>query len=305
MGIKLYCGLDETKWNNNNLGNSFCISPIWGKTSKKNDTRVKINSLFLHEDMNIIQDSGAFSDSIGMRLSFQSALYRQIEHAHNYKYEKYVTHRASYDVLIDEKWEGGKRKKKRWSEDEAKWAINETIQSALFLSDNRNGKGVILSAQGVSTKQYVKCSEDILSISSLSGDDMFGLGGWCIIGIKRNSLRDIFREIIIEVIPKICERGLKKVHIWGSMYAPALGELLWICNKHNLKLSTDSSGVHRRPYFGIWGYADWKDKSYVRPQGDNEALKNLRARHTLESGEWLLNLENSKYYKSPHTKEKW
>jgi len=300
VGVRLYCGITEKKWNRilPSPGKYGCVSPVMGSNSHKTqETRV-----YVPKETLVIQDSGAFCDGIDNRVSFDEALNRQMNHAKKYEYEENVTHIASYDLLIDEKWDsGGKRRKERWTEEDAEYAVNETISAAKFLSDNRNGKNIILSAQGVSTDQYMKCVEEIAPL--MRKNDIFGLGGWCVLGIKKNTLRESFREIIVNVIPFLSKYDVKLVHIWGVVYPFPLGELLAVCDVFDIKLSTDSSGPQKRPIFGTWGYGDWIDRDYEVPdvaiRGDD------RRRHVIEVRKWLSGFRQTKYYRLPHRDYVW
>jgi len=171
MGIRLYCGITEKKWNHHPVlpGKYGCVSPVMGSSIKgRQESRIYVPS-----SVRVIQDSGAFCDGIDSRLSYKNALQRQIDHAEKYEYDGFITHRASYDLLIDEKWNNdGVRRKERWTKDEAIRAVNETIESAYFIHQNRNGKNLVLSAQGVTLNQYMKCAEEISPL--LLDDDMFG-----------------------------------------------------------------------------------------------------------------------------------
>jgi hypothetical protein len=300
MGIRLYCGITEKKWNHYPVspGRYGCVSPVMGSKSDS----VQESRVFVPKDTLVIQDSGAFCDGINNRLSYRDALERQNNHAEKYGYKNNITHVASYDLLIDEKWDAdGNRKKIRWSEDEAEYAVQETIDAAKFLSRNRNGKNLILSAQGVTTEQYMNCVEEISPL--MMDKDIFGLGGWCILGSKKNVLRNSFREIIVSAIPFLSRCGIRMVHIWGVVYPFPLGELLAICDEFNMRLSTDSSGPQKRPIFGVWGYGDWIDKEYKRPEVENRGQE--RERHVMEVRKWLLNFRETKYYKLPNYKNIW
>lgn len=269
MGIRFYCGVNETKWNYYPVspGDFACVSPVMGASTK----RVKENVIFLPDTVKeVIVDSGAFCDGIGEdRKSFDVALYRQLLHIEKYNYQEKVSHIASYDLLIDEKWtDNNKRKKDRWSSEEADAATQITIDAVKYISKQRDyihkrlsndNIGLVLSAQGVTKKQYLHCAEEIAHL--MEENDIFGLGGWCILGIKRGKLLPSFREIMLSVIPYVANKGIKKVHIWGMMYPLALGELYHLCGRYNLSLSLDSSGPQKRPIFGVWGYGDWKDKT--------------------------------------------
>jgi hypothetical protein len=224
-------------------------------------------------------------------LSFSDALKRQDAHAKEFDYASQITHRASYDLLIDEKWIDGKRKKIRWNEGDALEAIEVTVGAAAYLDRHRNGLALIQSAQGVTADQYLDCALRIMPY--LQAGDLFGLGGWCILG-RRRSLMPVFREMIRKVIPAIpCQR----VHIWGVLYAPAIGELLWMCDQFGKMLSTDSTGPSVRPARGQWGYMGWTDKTYKRPPTETRGAE--RARHVQAVRDWLAEFRKTEWYKEP------
>jgi hypothetical protein len=75
----------------------------------------------------------------------------------------------------------------------------------------------------------------------------------------------MFRQVIHEVIPFVASEGVRRIHLWGCLYAPALGELLYLCDQHHILLSVDSVGPSLRPVLGRWGYSFWSDRSYRRP----------------------------------------
>jgi len=289
--INLYCGINETEWNHRPVspGPLACISPVYGRSTRtRTENRVRVPA-----GTNIIQDSGAFSDSWGERLGFEAALKRQVTHAEKYGYAEGVTHRATYDVLIDEVWVDGNRAKRRWSEADAEAAVLETIQAAAYLHTQRGLVGHIVSAQGVTASQYMACAMGVLPY--LVDTDMFGLGGWCIIGKMRKIMMPVFRDTMTRLIPFLGREGVKRVHIWGVIMPAALGGLLWLCDQHNIALSTDSAGPSVHPCFGEWGYGDWRDRNYIRPPVSERG--DARASHVKATREWLLNLRNTRYYR--------
>jgi hypothetical protein len=125
--------------------------------------------------------------------------------------------------------------------------------------------------------------------------DIFGLGGWCIIGKRPVQMMPVFRETMQLVIPFLGREGVKKVHIWGVCYAKALGELLWLCDHYNIALSTDSSGPSLRPAMGEWGYAEWRDPTYQRPPVEIRGLE--RARHVAATRRCLADFRLTRHYK--------
>lgn len=290
--MKFYCGVGERVWNHHPVapGPLACVSPVSGKSEvKKHENWVTIPA-----GTEVIQDSGAFSDGPGSRLDFQAALDRQLAHAEKHGYGNRVTHRASYDLLIDEKWINGVRSKRRWSVVEAEEAVETTVRAAAFTAKHVTDKRRVLSAQGVSPDQYLDCTRRVLPY--LNEDDALGLGGWCIVGIYR-SLMDVFVRTINLVIPAAAEAGVNHVHIWGVIYADALGRLLHLCDEYGIELSTDSVGPSVRPVWNKWGYADWIDRTYQRP--DTSRLGLDRARHVAATRTWLNDLRQTRYYRTP------
>lgn len=290
--MNFYCGINETRWNKHPTapGMLACISPVYGasvRTRMENRVRVPV-------DTEVLQDSGAFSDGPGQRLSFAEAYERQIAHGEKYGYSDQITHRASYDLLIDEVWTDDNRYKRRWTVNDAEQAVSETIDAARFMAHHKD-RPAVLSVQGVSAAQYLDCARQVVPL--LEAGDVLGFGGWCITGKMRSVMMPIFRETIRLVIPWLGRVGVKRIHIWGVLYAPALGELLWMCDQQDIALSTDSSGPSWRPSFGEWGFANWKDKTYVKAPVEIRGLD--RARHVEATREWLRNLRYSRYYREP------
>lgn len=178
-----------------------------------------VNRVKIPCDTLVIQDSGAFSDGPGQRLSIEAALDRQIAHAETYGYASQVTHRASYDLLIDERWFEGQRHKERWSEEDAWPVVQETIAAAAYLCEHRQGIGAVLSVQGVSPKQYLACAQQVIPL--LEPGDILGLGGWCILD-KRRSLLAIFEDTMKLLFPLLAREMVAWIHLWGVCWPPAL-----------------------------------------------------------------------------------
>jgi len=281
--IRFYCGVSESSWNwyPPAPGPLACVSPVYG-----NDTRRKRASTpRIPAATAVLQDSGAFSDGPGTRLTCEQALRRQETHAEQYGYADQIAAHASYDLLIDEMWSedeagGGlfRRHKRRWTEAAAEEAVEETVQAARFLAApaHRNGIPCVLSAQGVTPSQYLRCVQQIVPL--LQDGDLLGLGGWCVVGKFPAQLLPLFRETMALVIPWLGREGIRRVHLWGVIYAPALADLLWLCDQYQVRLSTDSIGPAVRPALGRWGYADWCDWSYhsapsLPPQREREAAR--------------------------------
>lgn len=291
--MRCYIGINETHWNHHRTmpGQFACIAPVYGSSENtRRENRVKV-PLYTQ----VIQDCGAFSDGDESRLPLPAALDRQIEHGHKFGYDHQITHRASYDLLIDEVWTNGNRHKRRWSENDAWRAVKVTIDAAEYMSKNYGGAR-ILSAQGVTDKQYLECTLRILEWLN-PDEDVFGLGGWCISGKMPSVMREPFDDTMTLIIPTIAQSGAKRVHIWGVMDALFLGPLLYLCDQYGLKLSTDSSGPSVRPVNGEWGYKGWRNNNYQRPCVSVRGIH--RALHVIRTREWLKNLRQTPFYKAP------
>jgi len=290
VGIRLYCGVTEKKWNRipASPGKYACVSPVMN--SKKYGTQE--TRIHVPDNTTVIQDSGAFCDGIENRISYHESLNRQKNHADKYGYADRVSHMASYDLLINEKWNSPGDN--LWSKQDADYAVLETINAAKFLRENDEGN-VILTAQGASLEHYMNCTEEIAPL--VREDDIFGLGGWVILGSRKNNLRNAFREIIIDVIPFLYKYKIRWIHIWGVIYPFPLGELLAVCDVFDIRVSTDSSSPQTYPIFGWWGYGDWKDREYkvedVSIRGEKRKL------HVAETRKWLKNFRKTKYYRLP------
>lgn len=259
--IRFYCGVNETTWNHHPVqpGPYTCIAPVYGKSLR---TKM-VNRVRIPKTTRVLQDSGAFSDGPGQRLSIEAALDRQIAHAETYGYAAQVTHRASYDLLIDERWFEGLRHKERWTEEDAWPAVEETVRAAAYLTHHRQGVGAILSVQGVTPKQYLACAQQVVPL--LAPGDILGLGGWCILG-KRRSLLSVFEDTMTILVPFLAREGVPWVHLWGVCWTPALEIIRWLTAPYGIKVSVDSAHPSLHPVQGEWGYGPWRRKDYQRPQ---------------------------------------
>lgn len=295
MAITLFPGVCDTKWNGYPVdpGETACVSPVYGtSTESKRENRVA-----LPENTAVLNDSGAFCDGPGDRLSFEAAKARQDEHADKYNFADQRVAQASYDLLIDEKWEGGIRSKRRWSENDAWEAVNITVAAAAYLSQ-QTVHSRVQSAQGVTAAQYLECTYRVLEHFDPQAD-IFGLGGWCIFGKMPSYFRPSYHRTISLVIPALARAGVRRVHIWGVIDITCLAPLLWLCDQHDIALSTDSGGPQIRPAaFGEWGYRGWRT-TYKKPK--NPFLVGLhRAIHCEYTRDWLAHdVRKLKWYKAP------
>jgi hypothetical protein len=191
-------------------------------------------------------DSGAFTDRPAQRLSVEAALARQLLYERKagarWGFPAWRAHAlVSYDVLIDEKWYGTRRVKERWSVAEAAWAVEETIAAARYLASQRDHlapRRLVLACQGVDAAQYAECAAGVLEVAH--PDDWLGLGGFCILGRYPKRWGPTYRETLQRVLPLAVDAGIGHVHIFGVLYLPALGALLFLADQLGLTVSTDS-----------------------------------------------------------------
>ena len=291
--VVLHAGLGgETTWNRHPIPvGKYCVAPVYGKQKRR------VNRVFVPDGSTVIQDSGAFSDNWADRLTFPAALKRQEDHAARFQYAHQITHRATYDLLIDEVWINGNRFKRRWTVNDAESAVDTTVAAAKYLDDHRSGLPLIVSAQGVDAPQYLRCAQRLMPY--IQAGDYFGFGGWCIIGKMPAVMMPVFRETVRLVVPFLGKEGIKHIHIWGVIYPKALGALLWECDQWGITVSTDSVGPTTHPVFGQWGYGKpeeggWRDNTYIKPANDVVGLE--RARHTAITRDWLSSLRGTSYY---------
>lgn len=191
-------------------------------------------------------DSGAFSDDPCARLSPAGALDRQLaweadarrrQGAPGWRAEALV----SYDRLIDETWVAGTRHKRRWSLRDAAGAVRETVEAAAYLSSRRrqlSPRSLVLACQGVECGQYAECAA--LVLRHAGPGDWLGLGGWCLLGRAKTLLPEFFRTLRL-VLPLAAGAGVRRVHLFGVLWEPALGGMLWLCDRLGLSASCDSA----------------------------------------------------------------
>lgn len=234
-------------------------------------------------------DSGAFTDPPHKRLTPETALARQLawEQLAGSKWgAPFQAHGlVSYDLLIDETWVAGERHKRRWSVAEAERAVRTTVEAAAYLASQRQHlapRTLILSAQGVDALQYAECAAAVLQHAQPG--DWFGLGGWCILG-RQKRLLPVFWQTLNLTLPMVALAGLMHVHIFGVLYLPALGGLLWLADHYGLSVSTDSTA----PVLACT-WKDWKKAG-------------VRKRYWRDNVAWwqqtLANLRQSDYYRKP------
>jgi hypothetical protein len=191
-------------------------------------------------------DSGAFTDSPSARLTPALALDRQLRWetlarvawgVPSWQVEALV----SYDCLIDESWVAGRKVKRRWSLAEAERAVRVTVESAAYLASRRrllSPRSLVLACQGVECEQYAECARAVLRYARPG--DWLGLGGWCLLGRAKTLLAEFQRTCRL-VLPLAVDAGIRRAHLFGVLWEPALASLLWLCDQLGLEASCDSA----------------------------------------------------------------
>jgi hypothetical protein len=238
--VALYVGGDPARWP---LEGRRCFTAAQRPRTRLDAARVRG-----------LLDSGAFSDPPGRRLDPERALERQLawERRATAFWGADAPWRAealvSYDRLIDEVWEAGPgglglaRRKRRWSVAEAEGAVRETVEAARYLTAKRPAlapRALVLACQGVDAARYRQCTAEVLKVATPA--DWLGLGGWCVLGRWRRRWLPAFWETLRTCLPLAAGAGVRRVHVFGVLWLPALGGLLWLADRHGLAVSTDSS----------------------------------------------------------------
>lgn len=199
------------------------------------------------ECVQVLLDSGAFSDAPQFRLTAESALERQLawidRAASAWEADAWpaMARIVSYDLLIDEVWTGEQREKRRWSVAEAEAAVAVTVASAGYLATQRERIAPavpVLACQGVDAAQYAECASAVLSHAQAG--DVLGLGGWCVLGRWQRWLGE-FELAMARVTRLAAESSVRDIHIFGVLWEPALARLVWFADRFGLRVSTDSS----------------------------------------------------------------
>jgi len=227
--------------------------------------------------INLFLDSGAYQrfksqQSMTHEKSLELQLYRESQ------LSTVAYALASNDRLIS----------KEQCTEETWLVVKQTVAAAEYLATQRQflkDRICVLGCQGVDAKQYAICVRDVLQAASEK--DWIGLGGWCILG-KQQKWMPTFRQTLIEVIPLIANSPVKHIHLYGVTFEPALGNLLWMCDRYGLTCSTDSKKA-------------LSDCRWTTPERRKQA--GARCDNYKDNLEWwknhLLNFRNTPYYQSP------
>jgi hypothetical protein len=201
-------------------------------------------------EMEILLDSGAFQDiSDEQRLTPEGALERQL------RFEGRVGFRSSYlvsyDRIVDERITvDGQRRKKRVGSQTAQKYVDETIDAAQYLSEQRKAlrpRRLVLSNQGVTSPQYVGCVKEVVRFAEKG--DVIGLGGFCIIGQVPRLIAGYFR-VLQQVLPVLERHHIRRLHLFGVGTFRVLIKTQALCHKYGIEPSYDTSALEFNAAFG-------------------------------------------------------
>jgi len=248
----------------------------------------------------VIVDSGAFqlkfmkdrpdpSVSFGMQMAMERKI--ALRSGYPFRFEAVVI----FDMLagVDEAIVDGVRVKKRGTEETARYAIEETLKSAVYYDKHRcafDGK-IVFVAQGVTPDQYVgECVLPLMDI--MRSDDWFAFGGFCIIG-KNRSLKPVFVETFRKALPVLKIKGVKRLHLLGVTVSDMVEFAFKEARKEGFEISTDSSSIEVNSVLGkVW---DEETKKFVKVYGKEDKKVNYHPRdlayvNTTKYDKWVNTL---------------
>ena len=231
----------------------ICLNPKYNVTlGKQVDT------------VDVLLDSGAFQDiKKAERLSLQGALDRQLAFEERVGFlSKYL---VSYDRIVDESpTVHGERKKRRVGKSTAEKYVEETIDAAKYLADQRDElepRRLVLSNQGVTPDQYVGGLKEILKFAE--PQDVIGLGGFCIIGQIPRFTKDYY-DVLERALPLLKAKKVRRLHIFGVGVFKVLIRTHVLCWNHGIIPSYDTSSLELNAIYGRTFQADQEGKG---PEG--------------------------------------
>lgn len=244
--------------------------------------------------LNILQDSGAFTHRTQKRWSFEQNLEQHYLWEKRFaKAQRFTTYHsfawASYDLLLNEKWVSGQHRKRRWSENQTWCAVETTIAAAQYFHNNRSAiapRKLIFGCQGVTPTQYLVCVREILRFATPG--DWLGFGGWCVIGLQQfRHWLPVFHQTLELTIPEVATSKVKHIHLYGVLWEPALATFAWYCDRYGLTCSTDSK----------------KPLTSCRGTPANRRKAGARKAHWQDNVAWwqqhVTHINRSQYYADP------
>jgi hypothetical protein len=216
------------------------------------------------DSVEVLLDSGAFQDiKKSERLTYQGALNRQLAFEDRTGFQSKFL--VSYDRIVDESpTVHGERKKRRVNLTTADSYVQQTIDAAKFLADQRDDlypRRLVLSNQGVTPDQYIGCLKETLKFAEPT--DVIGLGGFCIIGQIPRFTKDYF-EVLERALPLLRKKGVRRLHIFGVGVFKTLIRTHVQCWRYGVTPSYDTSSLELN---AVYGRAFSPDHQGIGPDG--------------------------------------
>jgi hypothetical protein len=255
-----------------------------------------------HKGPCAICDSGAFQHiKDGQRLMVHAALDRQLRleeqiRWHNNNHDWHFESVCIYDQMagVDETVVNGKKVKQRGTPETARKAVTQTLESAAYYNRQRHkiqGR-IMFIGQGVTPDQYINdCLVPMLDY--MQPGDYFGFGGFCIWGRMPKRITPIAHETILRALPLLWQCGIRRIHLLGVMYAPAVEWVSTLINwindvarKEGFICSTDGSGPEQAGTIAGCEYikgrqvkAFTKEQKWIDYHPHDLAMDNIREYH--------------------------
>lgn len=216
------------------------------------------------DSVDVLLDSGAFQDiKKSERLTCQGALERQLNFEDKVGFfSKYI---VSYDRIVDESpTVHGERKKRRVGLSMAEKYVQETIDAAKYLADERDElepRRLVLSNQGINPDQYIRGLKEVLKFAEPR--DVIGLGGFCIIGQIPRYVKDYY-AVLERALPLLKVKKIRRLHVFGVGVFKVLIRTHVLCWKYGIIPSYDTSSLELN---AVYGRSFQADHEGIGPQG--------------------------------------
>lgn len=136
-----------------------------------------------------------------------------------------------------------KKIKTRGTHETAARAVKRTIEAAHYYAMQRERIGkarIAWVGQGIDPEQYAACVA--AQLEYMQPHDVFGFGGFCIIGRMPTRMMPVFAATLERIVPMVRETGVTRFHLLGVMYPPAARLALDCAARYGCEVAIDSSG---------------------------------------------------------------
>lgn len=144
---------------------------------------------------------------------------------------------------VDEAVVNGKKVKVRGTHETAAQAVKRTLEAAHYYATQRERIGkarIAWVGQGIDPEQYAACVA--AQLEYMQSHDVFGFGGFCIIGRMPTRMMPVFAATLERIVPMVRETGVTRFHLLGVMYPPAVRLALDCAARYGCEVATDGSG---------------------------------------------------------------